>query len=194
MAKVGKQRLGRLVADKLRMPEATVRRILEATFAAIVDELARGRTVSVTGFGSWRTKVYAPRTGRNPSTGTKMDIPPRTRVVFRAGSKLRDLTESSLDAEIFFGHGIASLTELHHAFARLFGAGDGDVREGMQRLAQALNPSAQEEADQFFRQLLRQPASTADEDDEPEEEPVDADEVGERLKAEDPGPTRGSVP
>lgn len=63
---------------------------VEAVFAAITKSLARGEEVTVTGFGTFRTAKAAARTGRNPKTGEKLQIPASVRPKFKAGKALKE--------------------------------------------------------------------------------------------------------
>lgn len=63
---------------------------VEAVFAAVTKSLSRGEEVTVTGFGTFRTKKAAARSGRNPKTGESLTIPASIRVKFKAGKALKE--------------------------------------------------------------------------------------------------------
>ena len=42
-----------------------------------------GREVVMRGFGTFRAKLVPARTGRNPQTGTPVEIPERIKVIFK---------------------------------------------------------------------------------------------------------------
>lgn len=65
--------------------DAAVHAIMEG----IIDALAYGEAVRFAGFGSFELRERAPRTGRNPRTGTAIKIAATTTVKFRPGSKMR---------------------------------------------------------------------------------------------------------
>ena len=155
MGRVGRGQLAKIVSEHSGVPESTVRRVLSQVFTAITEELAKGNSVTMTGFGTWRTKIYTPRTGRNPQDGSSIEIPARTRVVFKTGSKLRSRVEHSIDPEIFFGDGIAEATELEGALAHLFGATPETfhLEEATARIREVLGADSEREAEEFFTAL-----------------------------------------
>ncbi len=63
---------------------------VEAVFDTIVKSLARGEEVAVAGFGVFRVAKRAARTGINPKTGEKIQIPAKTAPKFRAGKLLKE--------------------------------------------------------------------------------------------------------
>ena len=63
---------------------------VEAVFDSITKSLSRGEEVTMTGFGTFRTAKAAARTGRNPKTGEKLQIPASVRPKFKAGKALKD--------------------------------------------------------------------------------------------------------
>lgn len=67
----------------------------EAAVQTILDEitgaLRRGEKIELRGFGSFRLRVRRPRQGRNPKTGTRVDVPRKSIPYFKPGKELRDL-------------------------------------------------------------------------------------------------------
>lgn len=63
---------------------------VEAVFSSITKTLARGEEVAMTGFGTFRAVKVAARSGRNPKTGEKLEIPASVRPKFRPGKALKD--------------------------------------------------------------------------------------------------------
>ena len=72
---------------------ARVAAAVGALFSAIADALARGETVTVTGFGRFTTRDRAARTGRNPQTGDAVAIAASRVPAFKAGKALRDAVD-----------------------------------------------------------------------------------------------------
>jgi DNA-binding protein HU-beta len=68
--------------------EAT--RVLNSIIDAITQSLKKGEEVTITGFGTFKTKKRASRAGINPKTGEKINIPSMTVPRFKAGKKLKD--------------------------------------------------------------------------------------------------------
>ena len=84
-----KQDLVREVAEKAKMPPRQVQAVVDATFAAIRDAMAKGEKVTLTGFGSFEVAQRGEREGRNPRTGQRITIAARKAPQFRAGSELK---------------------------------------------------------------------------------------------------------
>lgn len=78
------------VAQKTGMTKADAKRAIAAVFEAMGESLAAGDRVQVSGFGSFDVRQRAARTGTNPRTGAKVQIPETKAVGFRPASSLRD--------------------------------------------------------------------------------------------------------
>ena len=63
---------------------------VESTFDIIKDELEKGNSVKVSGFGKWTVKSKKERTGRNPHTGDRITIDARKVVTFKPSTILKD--------------------------------------------------------------------------------------------------------
>ena len=81
---VGKEVLCRIVADNTELSVKTAHVAVGAILDAIVNEVGKGNTVMLRGFGSFKQKKRAARTGRNPQTGEPMEIPASNRLSFRS--------------------------------------------------------------------------------------------------------------
>ena len=69
--------------------------IVEAIFDSIVRSLRSGDKIEIRGFGSFRTRQRQPRVGRNPKTGTKVEVPSKRIPYFKPSKELKDLVNSS---------------------------------------------------------------------------------------------------
>ena len=78
------------VAEEGGMSKADAERAVNGMLDAIGEALGKGDKVTLVGFGTIAVSVRAARQGRNPQTGKTMEIPARTVVKFKAGSKLVD--------------------------------------------------------------------------------------------------------
>lgn len=65
-------------------------RIVGLIFDEIVAALARGDRVELRGFGAFTVKHRAPRTGRNPRTGTAVTVDEKFVPFFKTGKELRE--------------------------------------------------------------------------------------------------------
>jgi integration host factor subunit beta len=66
--------------------EVVVQTILEE----IAKSLSRGERIEIRGFGSFGLNYRPPRTGRNPKSGDKVQVPAKHVPHFKAGKELRE--------------------------------------------------------------------------------------------------------
>lgn len=74
--------------------------IVETIFDSIVKSLKAGDKIEIRGFGSFRTRQRKPRIGRNPKTGTRVDVPAKTIPYFKPSKELKDLVNNSPTPEV----------------------------------------------------------------------------------------------
>jgi integration host factor subunit beta len=80
-----------IVAKRLDITQVQSGIIVEAALRSIVNALQAGQEVEIRGFGSFRFRNRAPRKGRNPKTGEKVDVPPKKIPYFKMGKELKAL-------------------------------------------------------------------------------------------------------
>ena len=85
---MSKQNLINTIAQQTGSTEAAAKRTLDAVLRGLVTELSNGNEVRIVGFGSFSSVVRTARTMRSPQTGKDIDVPAKTTVKFKAGSKL----------------------------------------------------------------------------------------------------------
>lgn len=69
--------------------------IVETIFDSIVRALRTGEKIEIRGFGSFRTRQRQPRIGRNPKTGTRVEVPAKRIPFFKPSKELKDLVNGS---------------------------------------------------------------------------------------------------
>lgn len=69
--------------------------IVETIFDSIVSSLHKGDKIEIRGFGSFRTRQRQPRVGRNPKTGSRVEVPSKRIPYFKPSKELRDLVNVS---------------------------------------------------------------------------------------------------
>jgi integration host factor subunit beta len=80
-----------IVAKRLDITQVQSGIIVEAALRSVVSALQNGQEVEIRGFGSFRFRNRAPRKGRNPKTGEKVDVPPKKIPYFKMGKELKAL-------------------------------------------------------------------------------------------------------
>jgi integration host factor subunit beta len=83
-----------VVAKRLDITQVQAGIIVEAALRSVVTALQGGQEVEIRGFGSFRFRNRAPRKGRNPKTGEKVDVPPKKIPYFKMGKELKALLNS----------------------------------------------------------------------------------------------------
>ena len=68
--------------------------IVEHVFEAVVQALRSDDKIEIRGFGSFRTRRRRGRTGRNPKTGAKVQVPPKRIPYFKPSKELKELVHS----------------------------------------------------------------------------------------------------
>ena len=87
---MNKTELVAAVAEATELSKKDSEKAVKAVFDAISDELGKGGSVQLIGFGTFDVAERAAREGRNPSTGEKISIPASKAVRFKAGKGLKD--------------------------------------------------------------------------------------------------------
>ena len=57
------------------------------------QKAAKGKKVTLVGFGTWEARKRAARTGRNPQTGKELKIAAKTVPAFSAGKNFKELVK-----------------------------------------------------------------------------------------------------
>ena len=76
------------MAAKAGLTKTDTKKALEAFMESVSDALKAGDRVGLVGFGSFSVVKRKARTGRNPKTRQKIQIPAKNTVKFKAGSEL----------------------------------------------------------------------------------------------------------
>ncbi|NYF79537.1 HU family DNA-binding protein [Granulicella arctica] len=64
--------------------------IVDTLFDSVIGALKSGDKIEIRGFGSFRTRQRKARTGRNPKTGDKVEVPAKRVPFFKPSKELRD--------------------------------------------------------------------------------------------------------
>ena len=68
--------------------------IVDTLFDAVIGALKSGDKIEIRGFGSFRTRQRNARTGRNPKTGEKVEVPAKRIPFFKPSKELKDFVNS----------------------------------------------------------------------------------------------------
>ncbi len=86
------------VSKVVEMTRKDSETIVETIFDSIVNSLHKGEKIEIRGFGSFRTRQRQPRVGRNPKTGSRVEVPSKRIPYFKPSKELRDLVNGAREA------------------------------------------------------------------------------------------------
>lgn len=88
---MNKEELVQEVAKKAKVTQKEVSEILSIFIEVVEKTVSKGKKVTLVGFGTFEARKRAARTGRNPQTGSEIQIPAKTVPTFTAGKKFKEL-------------------------------------------------------------------------------------------------------
>ena len=77
------------IREKVRLSKAEAPKIVESVFDIIKEALQREDKVKISGFGNFVARKKGTRRGRNPQTGSDMEISSRRVLMFKPSPVLR---------------------------------------------------------------------------------------------------------
>jgi DNA-binding protein HU-beta len=86
-----KQDLIQRIVERTGLPRNKAEAAVDAVFGGMKHALAAGDRIELRGFGVFTVKPRKTGVGRNPRTGTKVDITPGRAVRFKPGKDLQAL-------------------------------------------------------------------------------------------------------
>ncbi|MEW6714595.1 MAG: integration host factor subunit alpha [Nitrospirota bacterium] len=88
-----KAELSDKIYEKIGLSRKEALGIVEMLFESIKSILADGESIKITGFGTFLVRKKSARKGRNPKTGTELEIEPRKVVTFKPSLHFKALVE-----------------------------------------------------------------------------------------------------
>ena len=89
-----KAQLVEKVASQINLTKKQTEVVVNTVFQSITESLSEGKKVELRGFGSFRIRERNARTGRNPKSGAKVEVPAKRVPFFKAGKELRELVDN----------------------------------------------------------------------------------------------------
>lgn len=82
------------IANDTNLKKTDISKVIDSMVANIQNTLKDNSedkaSVALVGFGTWKKKYRAARTGRNPQTGKTIEIPGKNTVTFTVGKNFKD--------------------------------------------------------------------------------------------------------
>lgn len=86
---MNKAELIEVAAKEAGISKAAANKALDAVIAAVVKTVSKGDSVTLVGFGTFKSAKRAARTGKNPKTGASIKIAATTVPKFSAGAAFK---------------------------------------------------------------------------------------------------------
>lgn len=87
---MNKAQLVELVANKTGTSKRQSEECIDVVVNAITKSVAKGEKVTLVGFGTFERRDRRARKGRDPRTGTEIDIPAKKVPAFSAGKQFKE--------------------------------------------------------------------------------------------------------
>ena len=78
------------LAIEKNISNTVAEKIISEILKNMTDTLISGKRIEIRGFGSFSLNYRPPRLGRNPKTGSKVQVPEKHVPHFKAGKELRE--------------------------------------------------------------------------------------------------------
>jgi integration host factor subunit beta len=79
-----------LMSQAAHVSQKDMALIVDTIFDSMVQALEGGDRIELRGFGTFEVRVRDPRVGRNPKSGSKVDLGVRKVPFFKAGKELKE--------------------------------------------------------------------------------------------------------
>ena len=80
-----------VIKEKSGLSKKDAEKALNATLDAIIEAVAAGDKIQLTGFGTFEQRQRNARTGVDPRTGNSIEIPASKVPAFKAGKAFKDI-------------------------------------------------------------------------------------------------------
>ena len=91
---MNKEELVKEISKKAKVSQKQASEILAITLETIEKSVSKGKKVTLVGFGTFEARKRSARKGRNPQTGSEINIPAKTVPVFSAGKKFKEVVSA----------------------------------------------------------------------------------------------------
>ncbi len=88
---MNKEELVQEISKKAKVTQKEASEVLGALIDTIQKTVAKGKKVTLVGFGTFEPRKRAARNGRNPQTNKEIKIPAKTVPVFSAGKNFKTI-------------------------------------------------------------------------------------------------------
>ena len=89
-----KKEIVRIISDELSLSQQDVKRVVQRTFDAVIEALAKEGRIELRNFGVFEVKERKARKARNPRTGDEVQVPSKRVVTFKPGKEMEQIVDS----------------------------------------------------------------------------------------------------
>jgi integration host factor subunit beta len=89
MKNMTKSDLVEKLTGKTNLTKKKVEAVVNCVFDTMFEALVNSDRIEIRGFGSWYVKNYKSYVGRNPKTGSSVDVPEKKLPFFKVGKELK---------------------------------------------------------------------------------------------------------
>jgi integration host factor subunit beta len=87
-----------LLCETKKLPKGRAELLVNTIFDSMVKALETGDRIEIRGFGSLEIRSYRAYAGRNPRTGSTVDVKPKRLPFFKVGKELKDRVNAAAQA------------------------------------------------------------------------------------------------
>lgn len=84
------QLIQKLMERSNSLAQQDAKAIVNTVFSSMVNALSSGERIEIRGFGNFTVRNYESYQGRNPRTGTKVEVLPKKLPFFKVGKELKE--------------------------------------------------------------------------------------------------------
>ncbi len=88
------QLIQKLMEKSNNLAQQDAKTIVNTIFSSMIEALVKGERIEIRGFGNFTVRDYQSYLGRNPSTGTKVDVSPKRLPFFKVGKELKERVDA----------------------------------------------------------------------------------------------------
>lgn len=85
-----KKEIVKQISDDTGLTQLKTKEIVQKTFDAIMETLLTEKRIELRNFGVFEVKRRKARKARNPRTGSRVDVPPKSVVTFKPGKEMEE--------------------------------------------------------------------------------------------------------
>src|SRR5580704_7043653 len=87
---VTKKEIVKQISEELGLTQLKTKEVVQKTFNAIVETLLKDKRIELRNFGVFEVKRRKARKARNPRTGDRVDVGPKSVVTFKPGKEMEE--------------------------------------------------------------------------------------------------------